>query len=66
MTAELLPCPWCSGADASASVRRPSYVLCHGCAAHGPVADKPTAAIAAWNRRALSTSPGAGVGETES
>jgi Lar family restriction alleviation protein len=46
------PCPFCGGRDVSASVHRPSSVICGDCGGSGPVASRPRTAIDAWNRRA--------------
>lgn len=49
---ECVPCPFCGGRDISFAVRKPSYGQCQTCLTEGPSADRPTEAIAVWNRRA--------------
>lgn len=51
-TRELLPCPFCGSSDIMTTVCSPSNSWCGLCFAQGPGAEKPTAAMAAWNRRA--------------
>lgn len=53
----LEPCPWCESADAMVTVTRPARGFCTACGAQGPAADKPSEAIAAWNRRSTPTAP---------
>lgn len=61
---ELAPCPFCGfdpGKSRRASLlekREDVHVLmCWGCAAHGPQAENPDDAIAAWNRRSALAPP---------
>jgi Lar family restriction alleviation protein len=44
-------CPFCGGADVITPVRRPTSSMCDRCGATGPVAERPSAALAAWSRR---------------
>jgi Lar family restriction alleviation protein len=47
----LEPCPFCGGRDIHVRMLRPAWALCATCRTEGPVGEKPTEAIAAWNQR---------------
>lgn len=53
---DILPCPFCGSTDISFVVRNPSYGECADCLTEGPSADRPTDAMAAWNRRVVKPS----------
>jgi Lar family restriction alleviation protein len=53
---ELLPCPFCNGVPAihAQMVSRYQFVSCSRCNCDGPLKERTSAAIAAWNRRSPS------------
>lgn len=50
-------CPWCQSADIAVPIIRHTCAVCQNCGARGPVVERSSQAIAAWNTRTPASEP---------